>query len=70
MLIRLGLQMEHEDDLVCYKIYDSEKLIWESGYVKEFTFDEHDKFQTFCKVWAKHPGSTAKWDRVSVEKQE
>lgn len=61
---RIVLRMEHEDDLVYYQIIENGNVIWESGNVKEFTFEEHNAFQNFCKEWAKHPGADAYWNRV------
>lgn len=65
IIARLVLRMEHEDDLTYYQIIgENEEVIWESGNVKEFTSEEHNAFQNFCKEWAKHPGTTAYWNRV------
>lgn len=65
IIARLVLRLEHEDDLTYYQIIgENEEVIWESGFVKEFTSDEHNAFQNFCKEWAKHPGATAYWNRV------
>lgn len=63
-IARMVLHMEHEDDLVYYQIIENGEVIWESGKVKEFTSEEHNAFQNFCKEWAKHPGSLACWNRV------
>lgn len=63
-IARAVLRMEHENDLTYYQIFENGTVIWESGFVKEFTSDEHNAFQNFCKEWAKHPGATAYWNRV------
>lgn len=63
-IARMVLHMEHEDDLVYYQIIENGEVIWESGKVKEFTSEEHNAFQNFCKEWAKHPGSLACWNRM------
>lgn len=49
--------------LLITKLLKMERL-WDSGKVKEFTSEEHNAFQNFCKEWAKHPGSLACWNRV------
>ena len=54
IITREALHIEHENG----------EVIWESGKVKEFTSEEHNAFQNFCKEWAKHPGSLACWNRV------
>lgn len=63
-IARLVLRMEHENDLTYYQIIENGEVIWESGNVKEFTSEEVNAFQNFCKEWAKHPGSEAYWNRV------
>lgn len=57
IITREALHIEHENDLTYYQII-------ENGEVKEFTSEEHNAFQNFCKEWAKHPGSLACWNRV------
>lgn len=64
-LARLILQSEHENDKTKYQIIKDGDIVWESDFVKEFSWEEHTAFQNFCKEWAKYPGSTAKWERVS-----
>ena len=64
IITREALRMEHENDLTYYQIIDNGEVIWDSGKVKEFTSEEHNAFQNFCKEWAKHPGSLACWNRV------
>ena len=64
IITREALRIEHENDLTYYQIIESGEVIWESGNVKEFTSEEHNAFQNFCKEWAKHPGSLACWNRV------
>jgi len=63
-IAQLVLRMEHENDLTYYQIIENGEVIWESGKVKEFTSEENNAFQNFCKEWAKHPGSEAYWNRV------
>ena len=61
------LRAEHQDDKVQYAVYSPKgSLLWRSRVVDEFTADETSEFKTFCKEWAKVPGSIAKWDRVKV----
>jgi hypothetical protein len=64
-IARLVLRMEHENDVVYYQIIENGNVIWESGNVKEFTSEEHNAFQNFCKEWSKHPGADAYWNRIS-----
>lgn len=64
IITREALRIEHENDLTYYQIIENGEVIWESGKVKEFTSEEHNAFQNFCKEWAKHPGSLACWNRV------
>ena len=64
IITREALHIEHENDLTYYQIIENGEVIWESGKVKEFTSEEHNAFQNFCKEWAKHPGSLARWNRV------
>ena len=64
IIARAVLRMEHESDLTYYQIFENGTLIWESGFVKEFTSEETNAFQNFCKEWSKHPGATAYWNRV------
>lgn len=64
VIVRFVFRMEHENDLTYYQIIENGEVIWESGKVKEFTSEEHNAFQNFCKEWAKHPGSLACWNRV------
>ena len=64
IITREALRIEHENDLTYYQIIENGEVIWESGNVKEFTSEEHNAFQNFCKEWAKHPGSLACWNRV------
>ena len=64
IITREALHIEHENDLTYYQIIENGEVIWESGKVKEFTSEEHNAFQNFCKEWAKHPGSLACWNRV------
>jgi hypothetical protein len=64
-IARLVLRMEHENDVVYYQIIENGNVIWESGNVKEFTSEEHNAFQNFCKEWSKHPGTDAYWNRIS-----
>ena len=64
LITREALRIEHENDLTYYQIIENGEVIWESGKVKEFTSEEHNAFQNFCKEWAKHPGSLACWNRV------
>lgn len=64
IITREALRMEHENDLTYYQIIDNGEVIWDSGKVKEFTSEEHNAFQNFCKEWAKYPGSLACWNRV------
>ena len=59
-----ALRIEHENDLTYYQIIENGEVIWDSGKVKEFTSEEHNAFQNFCKEWAKHQGSLACWNRV------
>lgn len=62
------LRAEHQNDKVQYAVYSPEgKLLWNSRVVDEFTADETTEFKTFCKEWAKVPGSIAKWDRITVK---
>lgn len=62
------LRAEHQNDKVQYAVYSPEgKLLWNSRVVDEFTADETAEFKTFCKEWAKVPGSIAKWDRITVK---
>lgn len=63
-IARMVLRIEHENDLTYYQIIENGEVIWESGKVKEFTSEEHNAFQNFCKEWAKHPSSLACWNRV------
>ena len=63
-IARMVLRIEHENDLTYYQIIENGEIIWDSGKVKEFTSEEHNAFQNFCKEWAKHPGSLACWNRV------
>lgn len=65
LIARLVLRMEHENDVVYYQIIENGDVIWESGNVKEFTSEEHNAFQNFCKEWSKHPGTDAYWNRIS-----
>lgn len=65
IIARLVLRMEHENDVVYYQIIENGDVIWESGNVKEFTSEEHNAFQNFCKEWSKHPGTDAYWNRIS-----
>ena len=65
LIARLVLRMEHENDVVYYQIIENGNVIWESGNVKEFTSEEHNAFQNFCKEWSKHPGTDAYWNRIS-----
>jgi hypothetical protein len=61
------LRAEHQNDKVQYAVYSQEgNLLWRSRVVDEFTADETSEFKTFCKEWAKVPGSIAKWDRITV----
>ena len=64
IITREALHIEHENDLTYYQIIENGEVIWDSGKVKEFTSEEHNAFQNFCKEWAKHPGSLACWNRV------
>ena len=64
IITREALRIEHENDLTYYQIIENGEVIWESGKVKEFTSEEHNAFQNFCKEWVKHPGSLACWNRV------
>ena len=64
IITREALRIEHENDLTYYQIIENGEIIWDSGKVKEFTSEEHNAFQNFCKEWAKHPGSEAYWNRV------
>lgn len=64
IITREALRIEHENDLTYYQIIENGEVIWDSGKVKEFTSEEHNAFQNFCKEWAKHPGSLACWNRV------
>ena len=64
IITRGALHIEHENDLTYYQIIENGEVIWESGKVKEFTSEEHNAFQNFCKEWVKHPGSLACWNRV------
>lgn len=64
VVARMVLRIEHENDFTYYQIIDNGKIIWESGYVKEFTSEESNAFQNFCKEWSKHPGANAYWNRV------
>ena len=64
IITRGALHIEHENDLTYYQIIENGEVIWESGKVKEFTSEEHNAFQNFCKEWVKHPGSEAYWNRV------
>lgn len=64
IITRAALHIEHENDLTYYQIIENEEIIWDSGKVKEFTSEEHNAFQNFCKEWAKRPGSEAYWNRV------
>ena len=68
IITREALRIEHENDLTYYQIIENGEVIWESGNVKEFTSEEHNAFQNFCKEWAKHPGSLACWNRVEDSK--
>lgn len=62
------LRAEHQNDKVQYAVYSPEgTLLWRSRIVDEFTADETTEFKTFCKEWAKVPGSIAKWDRITVK---
>lgn len=63
-IARMVLRIEHENDLTYYQIIENGEVIWDSGKVKEFTSEEHNAFQNFCKEWAKYPGSLACWNRV------
>ena len=63
-ITRAALRIEHENDLTYYQIIENGEVIWDSGKVKEFTSEEHNAFQNFCKEWAKYPGSLACWNRV------
>lgn len=63
-IARMVLCIEYENDLTYYQIIENGEVIWDSGKVKEFTSEEHNAFQNFCKEWAKHPGSLACWNRV------
>ena len=64
IITRETLRIEHENDLTYYQIIENGEVIWDSGKVKEFTSEEHNAFQNFCKEWAKHPSSLACWNRV------
>ena len=64
IITREALRIEHENDLTYYQIIENGEVIWDSGKVKEFTSEEHNAFQNFCKEWGKHPGSEAYWNRV------
>lgn len=64
IITREALHIEHENDLTYYQIIENGEVIWESGKVKEFTSEEHNAFQNFCKEWTKHLGSLACWNRV------
>ena len=64
-ICRVALRAEHENDKTKYQIIKDGNIVWESDFVKEFSLDEHTVFQNFCKEWAKYPGSTAKWERIS-----
>lgn len=65
-VVRFALRVKHADDMAFYEIYDeNNNVIWKSGLVDEFTSAESAAFASFCNEWAKHPGATAKWDRVS-----
>lgn len=64
IITREALHIEHENDLTYYQIIENGEVIWDSGKVKEFTSEEHNAFQNFCKEWAKHPCSEAYWNRV------
>lgn len=68
IITREALRIEHENDLTYYQIIENGEVIWDSGKVKEFTSEEHNAFQNFCKEWAKHPGSLACWNRVEDSK--
>ena len=68
IITREALRIEHENDLTYYQIIENGEIIWDSGKVKEFTSEEHNAFQNFCKEWAKHPGSLACWNRVEDSK--
>lgn len=62
------LRAEHQNDKVQYAVYNPDgSLLWKSRVVDEFTADETTEFKTFCKEWAKVPGSIAKWDRITVK---
>lgn len=62
------LRAEHQNDKVQYAVYSPDgSLLWKSRVVDEFTADETTEFKTFCKEWAKVPGSIAKWDRITVK---
>jgi len=62
------LRAEHQNDKVQYVVYSPDgSLLWKSRVVDEFTTDETTEFKTFCKEWAKVPGSIAKWDRITVK---
>lgn len=63
IITREALRIEHENDLTYYQIIENGEVIWESGKVKEFTSEEHNAFQNFCKELAKHPSSLACWNR-------
>lgn len=67
IITRAALRIEHENDLTYYQIIENGEIIWDSGKVKEFTSEEHNAFQNFCKEWAKHPGSEAYWNRVEAK---
>lgn len=64
IITREALHIEHENDFTYYQIIENGEVIWDSGKIKEFTSEEHNAFQNFCKEWAKHPGSLACWNRV------
>lgn len=64
IITRAALHIEHENDFTYYQVIENGEVIWDSGKVKEFTSEEHNAFQNFCKEWLKHPGSLACWNRV------
>lgn len=49
IITREALHIEYENDLTYYQIIENGEVIWESGKVKEFTSEEHNAFQNFCK---------------------
>lgn len=49
IITREALRIEHENDLTYYQIIENGEVIWDSGKVKEFTSEEHNAFQNFCK---------------------